>query len=133
MKTPQWNFYHLESLLFHPDADRATRLAAGLRSAGLPVQVTASSTDALSAARRKYFRTLVVAVDLQDSHGLTWLDQLRRAASRGWLIALAPRTDDESLDIAHLHGVDALLARPVVLSELIDRMSSFQILSRPTY
>ena len=120
MKTPLWDIDPFPTLIFEPDIERATRLSVHLVEGGVPVEIATSAEATLETVRKKYFRTLVVAVDLDDANCLTFLDAPRLAAPTGWLIAIGSRADAESHAVAYRHGVDSL-----------NRIASLQLRSRP--
>lgn len=133
MKTPLWDIDPFPTLLFDPDIDRATRLSVQLVEGGMPVEIAASAEAMLETVRKKYFRTLLVAVDLDDPNCLAFLDELRLSVPTGWLIAIGSRADAESHAIAYRHGVDSLLAVPASPPELLHRIVSLQLRSRPRF
>jgi len=100
---------------------------------GVPMEIVTSAVAMLESARKKYFRTLVVAVDLDDANCLAFLDALRLAVPTGWLIAIGSRADAESHAIAYRHGVDSLLAAPASLPDLLARIAALQLRSRPRF
>jgi|KBSMisStaDraftv2_1062788.scaffolds.fasta_scaffold405776_2 DNA-binding response OmpR family regulator len=131
MKTPLWDIDPFPTLIFDPDTDRATRLSVGLVEGGVPVEIVASAETMLETVRKKYFRTLIVSVDLDDANCLAFLDALRLAVPTGWIIAIGSRADAESHAVAYRHGVDSLLAAPASPPELLHRIGSLQLRSRP--
>lgn len=133
MKTPLWDIDPFPTLIFDPDIERATRISLGLVEGGVPVEIAASAEATLEAVRKTYFRTLVVAVNLDDANCLAFLNELRLSAPTGWLIAIGSRADAESQAIAHRHGVDSLLAAPASPPELLHRIASLQLRSRPRF
>jgi len=133
MKTPLWDIDPFPTLLFDPDGERATQLAARLVECGVPVEVSTSAEAMLESVRKKHFRTLVVAADLDDANCLVFLDALRLAAPTGWLIAIGSRADAEAHAVAYRHGVDSLVAAPALLPELVTRIAALQLRSRPRF
>jgi DNA-binding response OmpR family regulator len=133
MKTPLWDIDPFPTLIFDPDIERATRLSVHLVEGGVPVEIATSAEAMLQTVRKKYFRTLVVAIDLDDAKCLAFLDALRLAVPTGWLIAIGSRADAESHAVAYRHGVDSLLAAPASPSELLHRIVSLQLRSRPRF
>jgi len=133
MKTPLGDIEPFPTLLFDPDVERATRLSVRLVAGGVPVEIAASAEAMLATARETYFRTLLVAADLDDVNCLSFLDELRLVAPGGWLIAIATRADDDALAVAHRHGVDSLLAAPPLLPDLLARIAGLQLRARPRF
>jgi len=133
MKTPLWDIEPLPNLLFDPDLARGKRLAGRLGEKGVPTDVAATADAMLAAVREKHFRTLVVSADLGDVDCLAFLDELRLAAPGAWLIAIASHIEDDALEVAHRHGVDSLLATSASSTELVSRISSLQLRSRPRF
>jgi len=131
MKTPLWDINPYPTLIFDPDIERATQLSVHLVDGGVPVEIVASAEAMLQTVRKKYFRTLVVAVDLDDPNCLSFLDELRMSVPTGWLIAIGSSADPESHAVAYRHGVDSLLAAPASPPELLHRIASLQLRSRP--
>ena len=80
-------------LLLDPELDRAAKLAAQLQLIGFPTRTESTGAGALKAIKDVYFATLIVIADLDDKCCLDGLDDLRRAATRVWMIVISPRCD----------------------------------------
>jgi DNA-binding response OmpR family regulator len=118
-------------LLLDPEMERATKLAAQLELIGFPTHAEGSGAGALQALKDAYFATLIVVADLDDKDCLAWLDDLRRAATRVWMIVIRPQCDTSTCHLIHRHGGDACLAAPVPIDDLTRRLTAFQIRARP--
>jgi DNA-binding response OmpR family regulator len=120
-------------LLLDPDLNSADELATHLELKGFPTRIERTGAGAQAAMRDAHFATLIVFADLDDNACLDWLDDLRRAAARCWLIVISSLCDAKSCDLIYRHGGDACVTRPVSLDELTLRLTAFQSRSRPLY
>jgi DNA-binding response OmpR family regulator len=94
-------------LLRDPDMGRATELATQLALKGFATRIASTGASAQSAIKEGHFATLIVIADLDDTACLDWLDDLRRTASRSWMIVVSPRCDTQTCKLIYLHGGDA--------------------------
>lgn len=133
MKTPLWDIEPFPTMLFDPDVARVKRLASRLGEDGVPTEVATSVDALLAAVRGKYFRTLVVSVDLDDAKCLAFLDELRVAAPAGWIIAIGSRADADAHAVAYRHGADSLVATSASPADLLARIAALQLRSRPRF
>jgi DNA-binding response OmpR family regulator len=124
---------HQPVLLLDPETDRAAKIAAQLELTGFPTRAECTGAGALEAIKDAYFATLIVNADLDDKECLDWLDELRRAATRVWMIVISPRCDSKTCDLIYRHGGDACLAAPVSIDDLTKRLTAFQLRARPVY
>ena len=120
-------------MLLDPETDRAAKLAVQLGLIGFPTRAECSGAGALEAIKNAYFATLIVMADLDDKDCLDWLDELRRAARRVWMIVISPRCDTNTCNLIYRHGGDACLAAPVSIDDLTKRLTAFQSRARPLY
>jgi DNA-binding response OmpR family regulator len=120
-------------LLLDPEMDRATSLVTQLESIGFPTRTESSGAAALAAIKGGYFATLIVAADLDDTACLDWLDDLRRASARFWMIVVTPRRDTTTCKLIYRHGGDACMTAPVSIDDLTGRLEAFQLRARPLY
>ena len=120
-------------LLLDPDMGRATMLATRLALNGFPTRVESTGASAQSAIKKSHFATLIVMADLDNKACLQWLDDLRRAASRSWMIVVSPRYDNKTCNLIYRHGGDACVTAPVSIDDLTQRLTAFQLRSRPLY
>jgi DNA-binding response OmpR family regulator len=124
----------LESvLLLDPEMDGATKLAAQLELIGFPTRPESTGAGALAAITEAYFATLIVISDLDDKDCLDWLDDLRRAAPRVWMIVISPRCDTKTCNLIYRYGGDACLTAPASIEDLTKRLTAFQARARPLY
>jgi hypothetical protein len=56
---------------------------------GFPTRIEHTGVGARAALKDTHFATLIVIADLNDSICIHWLDDLRRAALRSWMIVSA--------------------------------------------
>jgi DNA-binding response OmpR family regulator len=113
-------------LLLDPEMDRAAKLAAQLEQIGSPTRTESTGTGALAAIKGAYFATLIVIADLDNEGCLDWLDDLRRAATRVWMIVVSPRCDPKTCNLIYRHGGDACLTAPASVDDLNKRLTAFQ-------
>ena len=120
-------------LLLDPEMDRAAKLAAQLELIGFPTRMESTGAGALTAIKDAYFATLIVIADLDDKDCLEWLDDLRRAATRAWIIVITPQCDTKTCNLIYRHGGDACLTAPASIDDLTTRLTAFQSRARPLY
>jgi DNA-binding response OmpR family regulator len=120
-------------LLLDPEMDRAAKLAAQLELIGFPTRTESTGAGALKAIKNAYFATLIVIADLDDNDCLDWLDDLRHAATRVWMIVISPRCDTKTCSLVYRHGGDACLTAPASIDDLTGRLTAFQSRARPLY
>lgn len=120
-------------LLLDPEMDRATSLATQLELIGFPTRTESTGAAALAAIKSDYYATLIVAADLDDKACLDWLDDLRRASARIWMIVVTPRCDTKTCKLIYRHGGDACMTAPTSIDDLTGRLAAFQLRARPLY
>jgi DNA-binding response OmpR family regulator len=120
-------------LLLDPEMDRATSLATRLQSIGYPTRIESTGAAALAAIKGDHYATLIVAADLDDKGCLDWLDDLRRASARIWMIVVTPRCDTKTCELIYRHGGDACMTAPAAIDDLTGRLAAFQLRGRPLY
>lgn len=123
----------LPTAIFDPDLERGEWLATQLEEERFAVEIANSADNLLAGVRKTYFRTLVVVADLGDSDCLRFLDTLRRATPRSWLILANTIVGEPKLELVHQHGIDALLGAPIDPDELARRIAAFRLHSRPSF
>jgi DNA-binding response OmpR family regulator len=102
-----------------------------MRTAGIGAAILVSADEMLATVRNRYFCTMVVLGELANPDCLRFLESLREASPRSWLIVASDTVDEWTLDLAHRHGVDALIAMPIDTTELIRRIGYLRMRSRP--
>lgn len=120
-------------LLLDPQRDSATELATQLALNGFPTRIESTGAGAQLAIKEGQFATLIVIADVDDKACLDWLDDLRRTASRSWMIVVSPRCDTKTCNLIYRHGGDACVTAPVSIDDLTQRLAAFQLRSRPLY
>jgi DNA-binding response OmpR family regulator len=120
-------------LLLDPKMDRVGKLAAQLEQMGFPIRIEGSGVGALAAIKDTYFATMIVVADLEDKACLDWLDELRRAAARSWMIVVSPQCDMQTCKLIYRHGGDACVRAPATMDQLAGRLTAFQLRARPIY
>ena len=120
-------------LLLDPEMDRVGKLAAQLEQMGFPIRIEGSGGGALAAIKDTYFATMIVIADLEDKACLDWLDELRRAAARSWMIVVSPQCDMQTCKLIYRHGGDACVRAPATMDQLAGRLTAFQLRGRPLY
>jgi DNA-binding response OmpR family regulator len=120
-------------LLLDSEMDRAAKLAAQLELIGFPTRTESTVTGALEAIKNAYFATLIVTADLDNKDCLDWLDDLRRAATRVWMIVISPRCDSKTCNLIYRHGGDACLTAPASIDDLARRLTALQSRARPLW
>jgi DNA-binding response OmpR family regulator len=120
-------------LLLDPHVGSAARLATQLALSGFPTRIESTGAGAKLAIEESHFATLIVIADVDDKACLDWLDDLRRTASRSWMIVVSPRCDTKTCNLIYRHGGDACVTAPVSIDDLTQRLAAFQLRSRPLY
>jgi DNA-binding response OmpR family regulator len=120
-------------LLLDPEMDRVGKLAAQLEQMGFPIRIEGSGVGALAAIKDTYFATMIVIADLEDKACLDWIDDLRRAAARSWMIVVSPRCDVKTRNVIYRHGGDACVRAPATMDQLAGRLTALQLRARPLY
>jgi len=115
-------------LLIDPDMDRATELATQLALNGFATRIESTGASAQSAIKEGYFATLIVIADLDDKACLAWLDDLRRTASRSWMIVVSPRCDTKTCNLIYRHGGDACVTAPVSIDRAESLVLTYSII-----
>jgi DNA-binding response OmpR family regulator len=133
METQLWDIELQSTLLFDPRRADAMRLATRLRQREIPVEVATSAEDMLAVVRKEYFPTVLIVADIDDADCLIFLDRLRSAASRSWIIVASARIDDAALALVRRHGADVLVAEPVLLTDLISSLTALQLRTRSDF
>jgi len=100
-------------------------------TAGIGAAVMDSADEMLVTVRTSYFCTMVVLGELANPDCVRFLDSLRAASPRSWLIVANDTVDDSTLDLAHRHGIDALVSMPIDTTELIRRIGALRMRARP--
>jgi|SRR5271168_1606831 len=118
-------------LLLDPQMGRAHGIVAHLALSGFPVRIESTGSGALQAVKEAHFSTLLVIADLDDNACLDWLDTLRHAAARSWMIVLSPRCDTETRNLVYRHGGDACMSAPPAIEGLIRTLRVFERHTRP--
>jgi DNA-binding response OmpR family regulator len=124
---------HEPILLLDREMDSAAALAAHLESNGFPTRIERTGAGAQVAIKGGHFATLIVNANLDDEACLDWLDDLRRAAARSWMIVVSPQCDAKTCSLIFRHGGDACVTAPVSVDELTTRLTAFQSRARPLY
>jgi DNA-binding response OmpR family regulator len=110
---------------------RAADLALQLELNGFPTHIEGSTDAAHAAIQHAHFATLIVIANLHDALGLDWLDDLRRAAPRSWMIVASALCDRKTHSLVYRHGGDACITVPVSIDDLTRRLNAFQLRARP--
>jgi len=120
-------------LLLDPEMDRATSLATQLELIGFPTRTESTGAAALAAIKSDYYASLIVTADLDDKKCLDWLDDLRGASGRIWMIVVTPQCDRKTCKLIYRHGGDACTTAPASIDDLTGRLAAFQLRARPLY
>ena len=119
-------------LVVDSDPAAAAALAARLDAVGFEGRAAISASAACAAAHATHFHTAVVVADLSDSQWRHWIQMLRRAAPRTWILIVTEGAADATTDIGHELGADGVLAAPVDMHTLCSRLTALSVRSRPT-
>jgi DNA-binding response OmpR family regulator len=120
-------------LLVDPQLGSAAALATHLELRGFATHIEHTGAGAQAAIKNAAFATLIVIADLDDRACLDWLDVLRRAAARSWMVVVSSRCDAKTCNLIYRHGGDACIAAPVSIDDLTRRLTAFQSRARPSF
>jgi DNA-binding response OmpR family regulator len=120
-------------LLVDPELESAAGLATHLELNGFPTHIENTGAGAQAAIKNATFATLIVIADLHDKACLDWLDELRRAAARSWMVVVSSSCDRKTCNLIYRHGGDACIATPVSIDDLTRRLTAFQSRARPLF
>jgi len=120
------------ALLVDAHLAHGEQLADQLSRAGFKTDFAVSWGAARAALGANYYHSCVVYADLGRGADLQQLGDLRRSALRVWIIVLTDLETQDTLDLAHRQGVDAVLSVPFSVQDLTSRLAAFALRSRPT-
>lgn len=123
----------LTVLVVDADPAAAAALAASLETSGFEAHAVITGSAACAVAHRKHFHTSVVVADLSDSQWRHWVQKLRSAAPRTWLLVVTGGAADEMTGVGHGLGADGVLSAPVDMHALRDRLRSLSVRGRPSF
>ena len=118
------------TLLVDENIEHGGQLSEQLSHAGFRTDLAVSWRAAHAALGTNYYHSCVMTVDLDQQVDLEQLVALRRAAPRVWMIILSDRQPEQARDLAHRHGVDALLSAPFSMHDLTSRLAAFSLRAR---
>lgn len=130
MQSGQASTHDSRTLLVDASIEHGRRLSEQLNHAGFRTDLAVSWRAAHAALGTNYYHSCVMTVDLDQPVDLEQLDALRRVAPRVWMIILSDRQPEQPQDLAHRHGVDALLSAPFWMHELTSRLAAFSLRAR---
>ena len=130
MQSGPANAHGSRTLLVDTNIEYGRRLGEQLNHAGFRTDLAVSWRAAHAALGTNYYHSCVTSVDLDQPEDLEQFDALRCAAPRVWMILLSDRQPEQPLDLAHRHGVDALLSAPFWMHELTSRLAAFSLRGR---
>ena len=118
------------TLLVDTNVEYGRRLSEQLNHAGFRTDLAVSWRAAHAALGTNYYHACLMTVDLNQLVDLEQLDALRCAAPRVWMIILSDRQPEQPQNLAHRHGVDALLSAPFSMHDLTSRLAAFSLRAR---
>ena len=119
------------TLVINVDGAVAKQLADQLNHSGLAADTAVSRSAALAALRAKHYGAMVFVGDVGDPDHLQCIAELRKRASRTWLIMISATEAYNSKDLFLRFGVDALIVIPFSMKDLLSRLIAFSLRSRP--
>jgi DNA-binding response OmpR family regulator len=119
------------TLVIDTNAHAARQLAAQLAHAGFPSRAAATRLAAVDVATAQYFRSIVVAVELDDAESRNFLRTISRVAPRSWLVVISSIDDPAASNLAQKCGGDALITVPFAVEDLATRLAAFSSRERP--
>lgn len=130
MQSGHGSTHDSRTLLVDANIEHGGQLSELLNHAGFRTDLAVSWRAAHAALGTNYYHSCVMTVDLDQPEDLEQLDALRCAAPRVWMIILSDQQPEEAQELAHRHGVDALLSAPFWMHELTSRLAAFSLQAR---
>jgi DNA-binding response OmpR family regulator len=119
------------TLVIDVDGAAAKQLADQLNLSGFAADTAASRSAALAALHAKYYGTMVFVGEVGDPEHLQCIAELRKRASRTWMIMISSTEPHDPRDLFLRYGVDALIVTPFSMTYLLSRLMAFSLRSRP--
>lgn len=85
------------------------------------------------ASARPSYNVCIIAAGLDDPAHLEEVGRLRQRLPGVWLVALSHLQIEKALLHAGAQGVDAVLAEPYSLRDLLSRLTALSVRSRPLF
>jgi DNA-binding response OmpR family regulator len=119
------------TLVVDTSTSQGGQLADQLNRAGFGAEFAVSWHVARGALRANHYHSCIVVADLDQIEDLKQINELRRVATRVWMIVLCDLRAESTLLLARRQGVDAVLSAPFSMLDLTSRLAAFSLRSRP--
>lgn len=122
---------HLPILVVDPDSHAAHLLAKQLRHYGFEADAVTTHSAAQTAARIKYYGSMVVVADLRLAADFDDVAALRSIRPDTWIIVISATAYAHAEQVVFRRVVDSFLVAPFSMEELTSRLLAFSQRSRP--
>lgn len=124
---------YARTLVIDAGAAQGAQLTEQLNHAGFGAEFVGNWRAAQAALGANGFNSCIVVADLDQVEDRKQLSQLRRVATRTWIIVLCDLATESAVRLARRQGVDAVLAAPISMLDLTSRLAAFSRRSRPMF
>jgi DNA-binding response OmpR family regulator len=121
------------TLLIDSDVEQGSWLAEQLSHAGFETDLASGWRAADGLLRGRSYNVCIIATALDDPAHLEEVGRLRQRLPGVWLVALSHLQIEKALLHAGAQGVDAVLAEPYSLRDLLSRLTALSVRSRPLF
>jgi DNA-binding response OmpR family regulator len=122
---------YLPTLVLDSNGPAAKLLADQLSHHGFTADVATSCSAAQAAFRSRYYGSAVIVADLSLLTDLQCISNLRTQSPRTWIIVISSDAPPDAQERILRHGADAVLTCPFSMRELIARLLTCSLRSRP--
>ncbi len=109
---------YARTLVIDAGAAQGAQLTEQLNHAGFGAEFVGNWRAAQAALGANGFNSCIVVADLDQVEDRKQLSQLRRVATRTWIIVLCDLATESAVRLARRQGVDAVLAAPIYVFTL---------------
>lgn len=109
----------------------AKQLAEQLTRSGLTADSADTSLEAMAAVRFRRYWSMIFLGDLSDPEDVQCISELRKRASRTWIIMISSTEVHDARQLYAEHGVDAQIVAPFSVEALVSRLMALSRHSRP--
>lgn len=123
---------YLPTLVLDRNGPAAQLLADQLQHHGFTADVATNYSAAHAAFHARHYGSVVAVADLSVLTDLQCISDLRKRSRRTWIIVISSDTPPDGKELILQHGADALLRCPFSMRELISRLLTCSLRSRPS-
>ena len=133
MQPGPFTTYESRTLLVDARNEQGGRLVEQLNHAGFKTDFAVSWTAAHAALRANCYQSCVVIAEVGQLAEREHLGELRRVATRAWIIVLSDRPSEDTWPRAEHEGMDAVISAPFSVQDLTARLAAFSNRTRPAF